>query len=59
MLFRSRAATNLPLVVIGGITADRSAELIGAGADGVCVASAILRAPDPEAAARAFSAERR
>jgi len=49
-----RAATNLPLVVIGGITADRSAELIGAGADGVCVASAILRAPDPEAAALAF-----
>jgi thiamine-phosphate pyrophosphorylase len=49
-----RAATRLPLVVIGGITPARSAALFAAGADGVCVGSAILSAPDPEAAARAF-----
>jgi thiamine-phosphate diphosphorylase len=49
-----RAATRLPLVVIGGITPQRSAALYAAGADGVCVGAAILRATDPEAAARAF-----
>jgi thiamine-phosphate pyrophosphorylase len=54
-LLRSvRAATRLPLVVIGGITSQRSAGLYAAGADGVCVGAAIVRAPDPEAAARAF-----
>ena len=54
-LLRSvRAATGLPLVVIGGITAERASALFNAGADGVCVGAAILRAPDPEAAARAF-----
>ena len=49
-----RAATRLPLVVIGGITPQNSAALFAAGADGVCVGAAIVRAPDPEAAARAF-----
>src|ERR671933_42695 len=54
-LLRSvRAATGLPLVVIGGITPQRSAALFAAGADGVCIGAAIVRAPDPEAAARAF-----
>ncbi len=54
-LLRSvRAATRLPLVVIGGINPQRSAALFGAGADGVCIGGAILRAPDVEAAARAF-----
>lgn len=55
-LLRSvRAATALPLVVIGGISAERAAALYTAGADGVCVGAAIIRAPDPEAAARAFA----
>src|SRR5205823_7861727 len=49
-----RAATGLPLVVIGGITPERAAALYAAGADGVCVGAAIARAADPEAAARAF-----
>lgn len=49
-----RAATRLPLVAIGGITADRARALYRAGADGVCVGAAILRTPDPEAAARTF-----
>src|SRR5436309_4820906 len=42
-LLRSvRAATRVPLVVIGGITPLRSAGLFAAGADGVCVGAAIL-----------------
>jgi thiamine monophosphate synthase len=41
-------------VVIGGITPQNSAALLGAGADGVCVGAAIMRSPEPEAAARAF-----
>ncbi len=49
-----RAATDLPLVAIGGITADRAPRCLAAGADGVCVGAAILLAPDAEAAARAF-----
>lgn len=51
-----RAATRAPLVVIGGITPEHSAALYAAGADGVCVGAAIIRAADPEAAARAFFA---
>src|SRR5260221_1587673 len=54
-LLRSvRAATRLPLVVIGGITPQRSAGLFAAGADGVCVGAAIGRATDPPAVAPAF-----
>jgi thiamine-phosphate pyrophosphorylase len=49
-----RPATSVPLVVIGGITAEHAPALFAAGADGVCVGAAILRASDPEAAARAF-----
>ncbi len=52
-----RAVTALPLVAIGGITHDRVRELLAAGSDGVCVASAILRSPDPRAAAEAFARE--
>jgi thiamine-phosphate pyrophosphorylase len=56
-LLRSvRAATRLPLVVIGGITAERAPALYAAGADGVCVGAAILRAPDIQSAAGAFPA---
>src|SRR5919202_3782730 len=54
-LLRSvRASTRLPVVLIGGVTAERAAALFAAGADGVCVGAAILKAADPEAAARAF-----
>jgi thiamine-phosphate pyrophosphorylase len=44
---RVRALTNKPIVAIGGITLDRAAEVIRAGADSVAVVSDILRAPDP------------
>jgi thiamine-phosphate pyrophosphorylase len=56
LLQEVRAEVNgrIPLVVIGGITAGSVSEIFAAGADGVCVGAAILRAPDPEAAARAF-----
>lgn len=51
-----RAATALPVVAIGGIAAAHVPALIRAGASGVCVAAGILRAEDPEAAARAYRA---
>lgn len=51
-----RAATSVPVVAIGGIEARNVPELLRAGADGVCVAGGILRAADPEVAARAYLA---
>ena len=47
-----RQAVSLPLVGIGGITKDNTSELIRAGADSVCVISAVLGAGSPEEAAR-------
>ena len=41
-----------PLVAIGGITHDNVAQVIQAGADGVCVIGAVALAPDPTQAAR-------
>jgi thiamine-phosphate pyrophosphorylase len=41
-----RPLTALPIFAIGGITVDRTDEVIRAGADGVAVISAILKAPD-------------
>lgn len=51
-----RSATSLPLLAIGGITAARVPALVAAGADGICVGAAILRAADPERAAREIAA---
>src|SRR5580765_5429048 len=51
---RVRALTSKPIVAIGGITVDRAAELIRAGADSVAVAGDILRAPDPGRRARQY-----
>lgn len=45
----------LPVVVIGGITADNAAPLVEAGADAVAVISGLYASPDPEAAARQLS----
>lgn len=42
----------VPLVGIGGITADNAAAVIEAGADAVAVISAVCAADDPEAATR-------
>ena len=41
-----RPLTAFPIFAIGGITADRTEDVIRAGADGVAVISAILKAPD-------------
>lgn len=46
------AAVEIPIVAIGGITADRVPEVVAAGADGVAVISAITAADDPAAATR-------
>jgi thiamine-phosphate pyrophosphorylase len=47
-----RREVKLPLVAIGGLTAGNAAAVIGGGADGVAVVSAIVSAEDPERAAR-------
>lgn len=47
-----RAAVPLPLVAIGGITAENVSEVIAAGADGVAVISAVVGKDDVTAAAR-------
>jgi thiamine-phosphate pyrophosphorylase len=49
-----RALTNKPIVAIGGITLERAAEVIRAGANSVAVVSDILRAPDPGRRAREY-----
>ena len=54
LIRRVRPAVPVPLVGIGGITADNAASVLAAGADGVAVISALCAAPDPEAATRAF-----
>lgn len=52
--FRSvhAAAPNLPAVAIGGVTRELVPALLAAGAAGVAVISAVLDAPDPQAATR-------
>jgi thiamine-phosphate pyrophosphorylase len=47
LIRRARAATDKPIVAIGGITLQRAAEIIEAGADSVAVISDILLAKDP------------
>ena len=54
LIRRVRPEIPVPLVAIGGITADNVGEVIRAGADAVAVISAVCAAPDPEAATRAF-----
>ena len=46
-----RAAVDLPVVAIGGITADNLPALRGSGVDGVAVVSALYAQADPGAAA--------
>lgn len=47
-----RALTSLPLVAIGGINADNLGAVIAAGADVVCVCSAVIGQQDPAHATR-------
>jgi thiamine-phosphate pyrophosphorylase len=53
-LAQVRAATALPLVAIGGVSAQCASDLRAAGADGLAVVSAICAATDPKAAAQAL-----
>lgn len=53
-LRRIRKLTSLPVFAIGGIAHDHLPAIIGAGADGVAVISAIAQAPDVTAVTRAF-----
>lgn len=48
MIRKIRTATGLPILAIGGISAENVPAVIGAGADGVAVISAITAAADPE-----------
>jgi thiamine-phosphate pyrophosphorylase len=50
----TRPHVRVPLIGIGGITVENVADVIGAGADGVAVISAVCAAPDPAAATRRF-----
>jgi len=50
----ARAPAGMPLVAIGGITAERTAEVCRAGARGVAVIRAVFGALDVERAARAI-----
>jgi thiamine-phosphate pyrophosphorylase len=53
-LRRVRALTEKPIVAIGGITLERAADVIEAGADSVAVISGILNAPDPGERAKQY-----
>jgi len=49
-----RALTEKPIVAIGGITLERAAEVLEAGADSVAVISGIMKAKDPAGMAREY-----
>lgn len=51
-----RAAASIPVIAIGGIGPANAADVIGAGADGIAVISAVVSQPDITAAARRLSA---
>lgn len=47
-----KAQTSLPLIAIGGITLDNTADVMAAGADGIAVIGALHQASRPEHVAR-------
>ena len=51
---RVRPQTDKPIVAIGGITLERAASVLEAGADSVAVISDVLCAPDPSVRARQY-----
>ena len=56
LLRDARAALNLPIVAIGGITPDNAPLLLDAGADALAVVSGVFGQPDIQAAARRYAA---
>jgi thiamine-phosphate pyrophosphorylase len=51
---KTRALSDKPIVAIGGISVERAASVIEAGADSVAVISGILTAQDPAQRARQY-----
>ncbi len=51
-LQRIVAAVEIPVIAVGGVTAERVAEVIAAGAHGIAVIKAVTGAADPQEAAR-------
>lgn len=54
LIHQVRSLTDKPIVAIGGITLERAADVIRAGADSVAVISDILLAPDPAQQVRRY-----
>lgn len=54
LLRHVRALTDKPIVAIGGVTLERAAAAIEAGADSVAVISGVLSAPDPAERAKQY-----
>lgn len=54
LLRKARALTDKPVVAIGGISLERAASVIEAGADSIAVISGILGAADPAQRARQY-----
>jgi len=52
-----RSLTSLPVFAIGGIQIDQAGEVMRAGANGVAVISAILKAPDISLSVKTFLAQ--
>lgn len=57
LLRKIKDAVHIPVIAFGGIhTPEQVADCVGAGADGVAVTDAVMRAADPQAAAAALRA---
>lgn len=55
LLRAARAALNIPIVAIGGITPENGASLIAAGADALAVIEGVFNQPDIRAAANHYA----
>ena len=56
-LHAMRRLTSLPVFAIGGIQIDQAGEVMRAGANGIAIISAILKAPDISHAVKSFLAQ--
>lgn len=54
VILKVRKKTDMPIFVAGGITKENTAQAMHLGINGIAVISAILKAEDPEMAARDF-----
>jgi thiamine-phosphate diphosphorylase len=50
-----KGSVGVPVIAIGGINASNIGQIADAGADSACVATAVTKADDPEAATRELS----